>query len=84
MKGEKGFPLVEQVHAVLPATGWTLREDANWCYVVPSGYEFRRQGWKLHVSATPLSALLVLSRCATVLIGAGARVQVRADASPAD
>jgi len=68
---ERGYPLLEQVQAVLPAGGWTLRTDSNWCYAVPSGYGFARQGWKLHLSATPLSALLVLSRCARVLVELG-------------
>lgn len=71
LSGDRGYPLLEQVRAVLPAVGWTVRTDAKWCYVVPSGYPFARQGWKLHVSATPLSALLVLSRCARVLVDLG-------------
>ena len=71
LSGERGYPLLEQVHAVLPVDGWTLRTDANWCYAFPRGYEFARQGWKLHLSATPLSALLVLSRCARVLVELG-------------
>ena len=63
----RAYPLVEQVRAVLPDEGWTLRAGADWCYAVPAGYPFVRQGWKVHVSATPLSALLVLHRCARVL-----------------
>ncbi|GAA3243187.1 class III lanthionine synthetase LanKC [Dactylosporangium siamense] len=61
----------EQVRAVLPDHGWTLTTGAGWCHAGPTGYPFQRQGWKLHVSATPLSALLVLSRCARVLVGHG-------------
>jgi hypothetical protein len=48
------------------------------CAPIPSGatrsrtdYPFQRQGWKIHVSATPLSALLVLSRCARVVATRG-------------
>jgi tRNA A-37 threonylcarbamoyl transferase component Bud32 len=67
----KPFPLIEQVRAVLPADGWTLRAGDDWCYVVPPDYPFVSQGWKVHVSATPLSALLVLHRCAKVLVELG-------------
>ena len=66
-----GVPIAGTGSRFLPADGWTLRTAADWCYAVPSDYPFLRQGWKLHVSATPLSALLVLSRCARVLVAQG-------------
>jgi len=47
--------------------GWTTFEDEFWCFVEPPDYHERRQGWKLHVSATPLSAHEVLGRACKVL-----------------
>lgn len=73
--------LVEIVEAVLartgvgPATGgpWRLREGEFWCHVSPPGEAGRLQGWKLHVSATPLAAPLVLARAAEILVRHGCR-----------
>jgi ATP-binding cassette subfamily B protein len=42
------------------AEGWDLRDDGFWFWVRPAGYADRVQGWKLHISATPLSAPIVL------------------------
>lgn len=50
---------------------WSVDQGEFWCHVVPAGAPRRPQGWKLHVSATPLSAPLVLARCAEVLIDHG-------------
>ncbi|MFI5620294.1 class IV lanthionine synthetase LanL [Streptomyces sp. NPDC051567] len=50
------------------ATDWTVEPGEFWCHVVPAGAVRRAQGWKLHVSATPLSAPLALARSAEVLI----------------
>ncbi|XVQ82182.1 class IV lanthionine synthetase LanL [Microbispora siamensis] len=47
--------------------GWEIRHRTPWVHVVPSGAVPRAQGWKLHVSATPLSAPLVLARVVEVL-----------------
>ncbi|MGW0520265.1 class IV lanthionine synthetase LanL [Crossiella sp. NPDC003009] len=47
---------------------WTLRPEGFWCYVEPPAGRRRIQGWKLHLSATPLSAPLVLARAAEVLL----------------
>ncbi|GDY31695.1 serine/threonine protein kinase [Gandjariella thermophila] len=63
--------LAEQVRRVLwrhGAGGWTERADDFWFFVEPPGHRQRRQGWKLHVSATPLSAVLVTRRAAEVLV----------------
>lgn len=50
------------------ATGeWTVEPGDFWCHVRPGDAVRRTQGWKLHVSATPLSAPLVLARAARVL-----------------
>lgn len=46
---------------------WAVEPGEFWCHVRPSGVARRTQGWKLHVSATPLSAPLVLARAAEVL-----------------
>ncbi|NAS25708.1 serine/threonine protein kinase [Herbidospora sp. NEAU-GS84] len=47
--------------------GWRVRVDTPWTYLTPVGWAKRAQGWKLHVSATPLSAPVVLARAAEVL-----------------
>jgi len=47
---------------------WLVKSGGFWCYVQPPGGRSRVQGWKLHVSATPLSAPLVLARSAEVLV----------------
>jgi predicted Ser/Thr protein kinase len=49
--------------------GWSMTSDANWCYVIPPTGLSAKQGWKLHISATPLSAPEVLATAAEVLIG---------------
>ncbi|MBS2965400.1 class IV lanthionine synthetase LanL [Actinocrinis puniceicyclus] len=50
------------------ASHWRLRADGFWFRVLPPQHADRVQGWKLHVSATPLSAPLVLARVAPILI----------------
>ncbi|MFK8912033.1 class IV lanthionine synthetase LanL, partial [Streptomyces sp. YS-3] len=47
---------------------WTVEQGDFWCHVVPAGTARRAQGWKLHVSATPLAAPVTLARCAEVLV----------------
>ncbi|GAA2898196.1 class III lanthionine synthetase LanKC [Streptosporangium fragile] len=47
--------------------GWEFKVGSPWTYVTPAGLATQAQGWKLHISATPLSAPLVLSRAAQVL-----------------
>ncbi|MCC3770886.1 serine/threonine protein kinase, partial [Streptomyces sp. UNOC14_S4] len=49
-------------------SGWTLRDGESWCMVTPPGHVRRRQGWKLHLSATPASSPHVLERAAAVLV----------------
>ncbi|MBT2446557.1 class IV lanthionine synthetase LanL [Streptomyces sp. ISL-43] len=46
---------------------WAVETGEFWCHVRPGDAVRRTQGWKLHVSATPLSAPLVLARSAQVL-----------------
>lgn len=78
--GEKGilpaadFPLQGLVRLVLSDQGaddWEMVEDDFWCRVTPPEVPSRVQGWKLHVSATPLSAPEVLHRAARVLVHHG-------------
>lgn len=53
------------------ARKWSITDDGLWCKVTPDTYAIPDQGWKLHVSATMLSAPVVLSRVSRVLDGAG-------------
>ncbi|WP_369394700.1 class IV lanthionine synthetase LanL [Streptomyces sp. CG1] len=46
---------------------WQIRPGEFWCHVRLPEAPARIQGWKLHISATPLSAPLVLARTAEVL-----------------
>lgn len=70
--GGGGVLLVDCVRAVLArnaASHWMVHQGERWCSVDPPTRERRRvQGWKLHVSATPLSAPLVLAEAAAVLV----------------
>ncbi|MEU5102404.1 class IV lanthionine synthetase LanL [Streptomyces sp. NPDC021354] len=68
------FPLHSLVRSVLVELGegeWTVEETDTWCHVSPPTGRARIQGWKLHVSATPLSVPHVLHRAAEVLVAAG-------------
>ncbi|MFF1906493.1 class IV lanthionine synthetase LanL [Kitasatospora sp. NPDC058218] len=68
------FPdLIEAVLRRQGAQGWSVTPEDFWCHVRPGDAGAgRRQGWKLHVSATPLSAPMVLTRAAEVLVAARA------------
>jgi tRNA A-37 threonylcarbamoyl transferase component Bud32 len=48
--------------------GWTVKERGIWCQVEPPDARVPAQGWKLHMSATALSAPVVLARAAEVLV----------------
>ncbi|TWP51757.1 serine/threonine protein kinase [Lentzea tibetensis] len=65
--------LIDIVTAVLARAGadWTIDTGAFWCSLSPPDGRMPDQGWKLHVSATQLSAPVVLSRAADVLIAEG-------------
>ncbi|MFF0264403.1 class IV lanthionine synthetase LanL [Kribbella sp. NPDC004536] len=63
--------LIDVVRAVLARRDgqrWVVRPEEAWCYLTPPVNIMRRHGWKIHVSATPLSAPIVLARAAEVLI----------------
>ena len=58
------FPLPEIVRETIVRLGVTdrrLTEDGFWCHVAGSAPIERVQGWKLHLSATPLLCVMVLS-----------------------
>ncbi|MFF7947648.1 class IV lanthionine synthetase LanL [Streptomyces griseorubiginosus] len=65
--------VVESVLAERGLDSWAFSEDEVWCRVTPAGDAGveRIQGWKLHVSATRLSAPEVLHRVAHVLVPRG-------------
>ncbi|HEY2575106.1 MAG TPA: class IV lanthionine synthetase LanL [Streptosporangiaceae bacterium] len=63
--------IVESVLRMKDGTGWAIRPRGTWCHVLPPDRPRPVQGWKLHVSATPLSAPQVLARCAEVLVSNG-------------
>ncbi|MFQ6193865.1 class IV lanthionine synthetase LanL [Streptomyces sp. NPDC000405] len=52
-------------------SAWSMRNGETWCALAPPGYRPRRQGWKLHVSATVASAHQVLEHAARVLVAHG-------------
>ncbi|MFI8513357.1 class IV lanthionine synthetase LanL [Streptomyces sp. NPDC085460] len=64
--------LEDLLHRELRATGtgerWTTASDDLWCRVAPRSGEQRRQGWKLHLSATAASAPAVLAKALEVLL----------------
>ncbi|MEU1313037.1 class IV lanthionine synthetase LanL [Streptomyces cinnamoneus] len=63
------------VAQVLDASGltdtWRMADGEFWCMVAPVRHTLRRQGWKLHLSATPASASRVLEQAAAVLVEHG-------------
>lgn len=46
---------------------WRVEARGEWCVAEPFGGGGPVQGWKLHISATPLSAPVVLARVADIL-----------------
>ncbi len=51
--------------------GWRVERTGTWALALPAGTRLRPQGWKLHLSATPLCARRVLERAVPVLVEAG-------------
>ncbi|MFI8263828.1 class IV lanthionine synthetase LanL [Streptomyces sp. NPDC085665] len=64
--------LEDLLHEALRATGegelWTADADEMWCRLTRPSGTVRRQGWKLHVSATAASAPEVLEKALHVLL----------------
>jgi hypothetical protein len=78
------FPFVELVRVLLKSedgSDWTCSVDGMWCRVLPPGYRLRGQGWKLHLSATPLSAPTVLVRVGRVLLARRCAFKFAADST---
>jgi len=69
--------IVEAFLEALP--GWQLQYDDFWTRVVNDEHIRNIQGWKLHVSATRLSAPEVLRACAPVLLGHGCHFKFAGD-----
>lgn len=47
---------------------WSLTRNGIWFYVTPKDYNLPLQGWKIHISATPLNAHRVLQKTGEILI----------------
>jgi serine/threonine protein kinase len=67
---EPGAPVTDLL-ARISLTGWTVHRRDGRVVVVPATPVHRVQGWKLHVSATVLSAPAVLAACAPLLVETG-------------
>jgi tRNA A-37 threonylcarbamoyl transferase component Bud32 len=70
--GEQGPNLVAQLHNALRAMDaqdrWEVTTGDFWCCVTPTHRVTRFQGWKLHISATVVSAETVLARVLPILL----------------
>ncbi|MFI7072584.1 class IV lanthionine synthetase LanL [Micromonospora sediminicola] len=53
--------------SMLGMTWWRLEHTKLWCHARPAHATARLQGWKLHLSATPQSAPVVLARAIHIL-----------------
>ena len=51
--------------------GWTAAGGGDWWHLVPDGGRLPDQGWKIHVSATPASAVGVLDALWAYCVPAG-------------
>jgi hypothetical protein len=58
----------ELLAAYPDAARWKARHEETWTYLTPCDAVARHQGWKLHVSATMLSAEWVLRACLPALL----------------
>src|SRR5436190_21814603 len=66
--------LVDIARAVLTrmeAEDWSVDDDEFWCRLRPADAHLPGQGWKLHVSATQLTAPVVLARVVEILVRSG-------------
>lgn len=46
---------------------WEIAPGPEWCYVEPKNGRTQKQGWKIHISATLLSAPIVLTKAIAVI-----------------
>ncbi|HEY0537351.1 MAG TPA: class IV lanthionine synthetase LanL [Actinoallomurus sp.] len=72
----------EIVRAGLPRVGWRIQRAGVWTHVAPRDAVLPDQGWKVHLSAVPSSAALVLERATPLLAEAGCSFKFAA--SPAE
>ncbi|MFI7704909.1 class IV lanthionine synthetase LanL [Nonomuraea sp. NPDC049480] len=68
---ERGDTILGDIVAAVLGDGWSVADHGFWRSAAPEGGSLPVQGWKLHVSATMLSAPVVLSRVARVLVREG-------------
>nr|WP_084223139.1 class IV lanthionine synthetase LanL [Kitasatospora cheerisanensis] len=82
MEHDRDAPFSTLVRSVLDRTGraWSPVAAPPWVQHLPPNYRPRAQGWKIHVSATPLSAPDVLRRSAAVLAAHSCAFKHAADA----
>lgn len=76
------FPLPDIVREAIARLGVVdrrLTEGGFWCHVTGSAPIELVQGWKLHLSATALSAPIVLHAASQVLLGAGCQFKFAKD-----
>jgi serine/threonine protein kinase len=71
--------IVDQAISRAGLAARVVSEDGPWCGVAGSAAVELVQGWKLHVSATPLSAPVVLHAAAQVLLSHGCRFKFAKD-----
>jgi tRNA A-37 threonylcarbamoyl transferase component Bud32 len=67
---QSGEELLRIVRAALPLT-WRLCRQACWFSAFPPAYALPRQGWKIHISATPTNCEEILRQAATFCIEQG-------------
>jgi len=68
-----------EVLAELLGCEWEITVDSTWAHATPMGRSIPVQGWKLHVSATVVSAEEMIRACAPVLMAAGCAFKVAQD-----
>jgi tRNA A-37 threonylcarbamoyl transferase component Bud32 len=79
-------PLLSVVRSALAAASpdaddWTLRVGRLWCGLCPPEHALPSQGWKVHLSATPLTVAEVLARAVPVLVARRCEFKFAADLS---
>lgn len=61
------------------AADWTILPGGVWTYCRPPGYEIQPHGWKIHVSAVPVTARETLDRVVPILLEEGVAFKFAAD-----
>src|SRR6266568_3985982 len=62
--------LLRVVRPLMPDS-WVLRRSSKWFHISPQNNMLPRQGWKLHISATPTQCEAILQAVATICITRG-------------